>query len=186
MYENEQKLREDGDDSTPLRITGAPSPDWSDPGLQEETLMRGAEHQVAQKLSWRDLFDEHHANLAVVAEMLLRCRFSPEKILTKALAALEVSPREETFKHALRAVVETTIAHNRETADSSLKDESPGPVKCGFPGSSQIGKLPWAERAVYLLHGVLRYSCRETALLLGMSNANIDQLYKFAAKRIAY
>jgi hypothetical protein len=148
--------------------------------------MRGAELQVAQKTSWRELFDEHHANLAVVAEMLLRCRLSPEKILTKALAALEVSPFEENFVHALRAVVETTIAHNREITDSSLKDESPGPVKYGFPGSSQIGRLPWAERAVYLLHGVLRYSCHETALLLGMSNANIDQLYRFAAKRIAY
>ena len=186
MYENERELREDSDDSIPLRITDAPSPRSPDPGLQDETLMRGTEHQVTQKRTWRELFDEHHANLAVVAEMLLRCRFSPEKILTKALAALEVSPCEETFGHALRAVVETTIAHNRETADSSLKDESPGPVKYGFPGSSQIGKLPWAERAVYLLHGVLRYSCHETALLLGMSNVNINQLYKFAAKRIAY
>jgi hypothetical protein len=44
--------------------------------------------------------------------------------------------------------------------------------------------LPWPERAVYFLREALRYSRRDTALLLGMSDANIDQLYLFAQKRI--
>jgi DNA-directed RNA polymerase specialized sigma24 family protein len=51
-------------------------------------------------------------------------------------------------------------------------------------GEAQV--LPWPERAVYFLRRVLHYSCQETALLLGMSHAQIDQFYKFAAKRIAY
>ncbi len=50
----------------------------------------------------------------------------------------------------------------------------------------QIATLPWAERAVYFLHGVLHYSCQETALLLGLSDIQIDQLYTFAAKRIVF
>ncbi|WP_433968548.1 hypothetical protein [Tunturiibacter gelidiferens] len=59
-------------------------------------------------------------------------------------------------------------------------------MKAGFPGSSQIGVLQWPERAVYFLCGLLRYSYQETTLLLGMSDANVDQLYKFAAKRKTY
>jgi hypothetical protein len=44
------------------------------------------------------------------------------------------------------------------------------------------GTLTWPERALYLLREALGY----TALLLGMSDANIDQLHKFAEKRIRY
>jgi len=36
------------------------------------------------------------------------------------------------------------------------------------------------------LRGVLHYSCGETGLLLDLSVVQIDQLYKFAAKRIGY
>jgi len=49
-----------------------------------------------------------------------------------------------------------------------------------------VGMLPWPERAVYLLREMLRYSRRDTALLLGMSDANVDQLQKFAKRRIRY
>lgn len=150
--------------------------------------MTRAELQTDQGDIWRTIFEEHHADLAIAAEMLLRCHLSPERILNKALTALEHSTCDETFGkvNAIRAVVEAAVAHNRETANLPINAETPGPVKRGFPGSSQIGILPWAERAVYFLRGVLRYSCEETAHLLGMSDANIDQLYKFAAKRIAY
>jgi hypothetical protein len=44
----------------------------------------------------------------------------------------------------------------------------------------------WPERAVYFLREALRYSRRDTALLLGMSDANIDQLYLFGQKRVRY
>jgi hypothetical protein len=46
------------------------------------------------------------------------------------------------------------------------------------------GTLPWPERAVYFLRGILHYSCEETGLLLNLSDVKIDQLYKFAAKSI--
>ena len=64
--------------------------------------------------------------------------------------------------------------------------ETLDPRKQRFPLIPHIGMLPWPERAVLFLRGVLRYSCQDTALLLGMSDANIDQLYKFAKKRIRY
>src|ERR1700761_8850705 len=100
--------------------------------------MECAELQANQAETWRTLFDQNHADLTIAAEMLLRCDLSPETIIKEALAALEASPYEDdSHDHAIRAVVEAAIAHNRHTSNSSIKAEAPGPVKRGFPGSSQ-------------------------------------------------
>jgi hypothetical protein len=135
---------------------------------------------------WRTFFDDNHADLVIVAEMLLRCDLSPETILRKALSGLENSSCEVTFGQAIHAVIDTAIEYNRETAVSPFQVMTPPPVKLRIPGMSQITMLPWAERAVYFLRGVLHYSCEETGLLLDLSEVQIDQLYKFAAKRIGY
>ena len=44
--------------------------------------------------------------------------------------------------------------------------------------------LPWAERVTYFLREVLHYSRRDCALLLGISDANVDELNRFARKRM--
>jgi len=149
--------------------------------------MTSAELQIGQEEMWRTFFDENHDRLKITAEMILRCQVSPETVLNKALRTLEDLPWEESIgqAHAFRAVAEIAVAYNHETARSPLP-EKPDPVQSGFPGTSQIRMLPWPERAVYFLCGVLHYSYQETALLLGMSEANISQLYKFAAKRVRY
>ena len=150
--------------------------------------MTRAQHQVSQEAIWPTLFEEHRATLIAVAEMLLNCPVSPEHILDKAMAALEGSPVRENFApvSAIRAVVKATVAHNCGAADSRTEAESQDPAKHRSFESSPGSALPWPERAVYFLRGVLRYSRRDTALLLGMSDASIDQLYEFAEKRIRY
>jgi hypothetical protein len=147
--------------------------------------MTNAELHTDQEEMWRTLFDDNHTDLAIVAEMLLCCRLSPERVLRKALMGLEGSACEETFQEAIEAVVKAAVEYNHETANS-LQATTPTPAKLRVPGISQIAMLPWPERAVYFLRGILRYSCQETARLLGMNDAQIDQLHKIAAKRIAY
>jgi Sigma-70, region 4. len=139
-----------------------------------------------QEEMWRTFFDDNHTDLVIAAEMLLCCHLSPETIFRKALTGLESSSREVTFGEAIRTVIETAIEYNRETANPPLQAKTPSPAKLRVPGISQIATLPWPERAVYFLRGVLRYSCQETALLLNLSDVQIEQLYKFAAKRIGY
>ncbi len=46
--------------------------------------MTNAELHTEQEEMWRALFDENHTDLAIVAEILLRRRLSPESILRKA------------------------------------------------------------------------------------------------------
>jgi hypothetical protein len=148
--------------------------------------MTTTELSTEQEEMWRTFFDDNHADLVIVAEMLLRCHLSPERILRKALSGLESSSCEVTFGQAIHAVIDTVIEYNRETANSPLRAETPLPVKLRVPGISQIATLPWPERAVYFLRGILHYSCEETGLLLNLSDVQVDQLYKFAAKRIGY
>ena len=143
------------------------------------------ELSTEQEERWRTFFDDNHADLVIVAEMLLRCHLSSEKVLRKALSGLESSPCEVTFGQAIHAVIDTAIEYNRKTANSPLQAETP-PGKLRVPEMSQITTLPWPERAVYFLRGILHYSCEETGLLLNLSDVQIDQLYKFAAKRIGY
>jgi hypothetical protein len=148
--------------------------------------MTATELSTEQEEVWRTFFDDNHADLVLVAETLLRYPLSPERILRKALSNLEGSPCEVTFGHAIRAVIDTAIEYNQETANSLLQATAPPPAKLRVPGMLQIAMLPWPERAVYFLRGVLHYSCEETGLLLDLNDVQIDQLYKFAAKRIGY
>jgi DNA-directed RNA polymerase specialized sigma24 family protein len=148
--------------------------------------MATTEISTEQEKMWRTFFDDNHADLHVVAETLLRCHVSPERVLRKALSVLETSRCEVTFEQAIHAVIDAAIEHNRETANSPLQAKTPLHVRLRVPGMSQIAMLPWPERAVYFLRGILHYSCEEIGLLLSLSEVQIDQLYKFAAKRIGY
>ena len=141
------------------------------------------ELSTEQEEMWRIFFDDNHADLVIVAEMLVCCHLSPERILRKALSGLESSSCEVTFGQAIRAVIDTAIEDNRTTANAPLQAEGRPPVKLRVPGISQIATLPWPERAVYFLRGILHYSCEETSLLLNLSDVQINQLYKFAAMR---
>jgi hypothetical protein len=148
--------------------------------------MTATEFSTEQEEMWRTLFDDNHADLVLVAETLLRCPLSPERVLRKALSNLEGSPYEVTFGQAIHAVVDRAIEYNREKANSPLQATAAPPVKLRVSGMLQIAMLPWPERAVYFLRGVLHYSCEETGLLLDLNEVQIDQLYKFAAKRFGY
>ena len=148
------------------------------------TQQKGQSNQT-----WGTLFEEQHATLIAVTEMLFGRRASPEQILEEALVALEGSPLHRDFGEisAIRAVVKASISSHRKTAGSAIKAEaSDDALKYGFPGIPPIGMLPWPERAVYFLREALRYSRRDIALLLRMSDASVDQLYVFAERRLCY
>lgn len=151
--------------------------------------MTRTQHKEKSNQTWGTLFEEQHATLTAVAKILWAGRVSPEQILEEALAALEGFPLHRDFGEisAIRAVVKASLSHHRRTHDSAVKAEaSDDAPKYRLPGMPPIGMLPWPERAVYFLLETLRYSRRDTALLLGMSDASVDQLHIFAERRIRY
>jgi hypothetical protein len=96
-----------------------------------------AELSTEQQEMWRTFFDDNHADLALVAETLLRYPMSPERVLRKALSNLEGSSCEMTFGQAIHAVIDTAIEYNRETGNSPLQATTPLPVKLRVPGMLQ-------------------------------------------------
>jgi len=118
--------------------------------------------------------------------MLLYRRESPEQILRTALTELEGRPFDEFFGcvSALRAVVKAAIAHNYTLIDAETAFSPSVSVNDGDLVAPLLEALPWPERSVYFLSALLHYSRRDTALLLGISDANVDQLISFAEKRI--
>jgi hypothetical protein len=139
-----------------------------------------------QEDRWRTLFQEQRTALAVTAEMLSYRKVPTKQILSNALTELEGHPFHEGFAStfALRAAVKAALALNTEATDSPIEMTLPDLVENGRLGGISIGSLPWPERAVFFLRKVLGYSRRDTALLLGMTDANVDQLYNIAEKRI--
>lgn len=142
--------------------------------------------EISQGSMWRALFNEHHSELLEVAEILLYRNGSPEAILQAALAELDGKPFDKAFGRATatRAVVKAAIAHNYTDIDSWIVTASSGTIDELHPGVLPLETLPWAERATYFLRDVLHYSRRDCALLLEISVANVDELNRFARKRM--
>jgi hypothetical protein len=146
--------------------------------------MTRAQHQAKPSGTWAALFNEQRATLTAVVEMLLPSRVAPGQVLEQALTSLEGSPLRDTFGQicAIRAVVKAAIAYKLKGANCESEAEATFTTNHQFPRIQHVGMLPWPERAVYFLREVLRFSRRDTALLLGMSDANIAQLHKFAGR----
>ena len=142
--------------------------------------------EINQGRMWSALFEEHHSELIEVAEILLYRNGSPEAILQTALAELDGTPFDKAFAKAsaTRAVVKAAIAHNYTGIDSWLVTAPSGTINDLLSGLRPLEALPWAERATYFLRDVLRYSRRDSALLLGISDVNVDELNRFAKKRM--
>ena len=133
---------------------------------------------------WSALFEEHHSALMEAAEILLYRNGSPEAILQTALAELNGTPFDKASGNvaATRAVVKAAVAHNYSGIDSWLVTASSGTIDDKLSGIRPLEALPWAERVTYFLRDVLHFSRRDCALLLGISDVNVDELNRFAKK----
>jgi DNA-directed RNA polymerase specialized sigma24 family protein len=134
---------------------------------------------------WSRFFSEQHSVLAFAARTLLR-QGHAEPVLSQALAMLQGSTPSENYWHAfaMRTVVKAAISRNLESRLSDKVVDISSYESREDLEALQMAGLPWAERAVYFLRKILRYSRRDTALLMRMSDANVDQLLMFAEKRI--
>jgi hypothetical protein len=139
-----------------------------------------------QRDLWRVLFREERPALAETAELLSHGEVSTEQILVEAYLALEETPFRKVFaqRTAIRQVVKVTLAHSLP-APRSRSETRPCPLIDGNIEASKTRILPWLERVAYVLHKVLCYSRRDSALLIGISDANLVQLVSIAERRIA-
>jgi len=124
---------------------------------------------------------------AVTAEMLSPLHGATEQILDDALSAIEGTPFCEQFaqRSATRAVVKAALGNSSGEQHAFGKPRQKPSVPDGQSEIWLVEDLPWAERAAFYLRNILCYSRRDSALLLGVSDAHLDQLTSFAERRIA-
>ena len=136
---------------------------------------------------WRDLFEKEHAILEEAAFMVLYRQEDPKEILHSAINQLKSRPFHEVFGPvcALREVIKAAIARNADPFEQNLEQRAFA-LQRRHSGPLPLEALPWAERAVYFLREVQHYALRDTALLLGMSDGEVDQLKKSARRRMGY
>ena len=137
---------------------------------------------------WRDLFEKQYATLEEAALMVLYRQEDPKEILRSAINQLKSRPFHAVFGPvcALREVIKTAIARNDDSSVPDFEQQAGIALHRRHSGPLPLEALPWAERAVYFLHEVQHYARRDTALLLGMSDREVEQLKKSAKKRMGY
>lgn len=137
---------------------------------------------------WRDLFEREHAILEEAAFMVLYRQEDPQEILYSAINQLKNRLFHEVFGPvcALREVIKAAIARNEEYFEQDFEQRAGIALLRRHSGPLPLEALPWAERAVYFLHEVQHYARRDTALLLGMNDGEVDQLKRSARRRMGY
>jgi len=137
---------------------------------------------------WRDLFEKEHAILEEAAFIVLYRQEDPKEILFSAINQLKNRPFHEVFGPvcALREVIKAAIARNEDYFEQDSEQRAGFAPHWRHSGPLPLEALPWAERVVYFLHEVQHYARRDAALLLGMSDGEVDQLKKSARRRMGY
>lgn len=88
-------------------------------------------------------------------------------------------PDEFKLRFLSRTLVQNVIYHLRECN----RERGTSPVSTEDPSASATG-IPAQERLVYFMRDILEYCTRDTSLLIGMTDAQVEKLLSFARKRI--
>jgi len=138
--------------------------------------------------SWRDLFENRHATLVEAAHLLLCQHQDPEVILRIAFNRLKNRTFHEFFGRvsAVREVIKVALERNDEFSEEEFRQPADLTPEWWPAGPLPLDALPWAERAVYYLREILHYARRDTALLLGVSDGEVDGLLTSARQRIGH
>jgi len=137
---------------------------------------------------WKNLFERQRATLEEAAFMVLCRQEDPKETLCSAFNQLKNRPFHDVFGPvcAVREVIKAAIARNEDCFEQEFEHNAGIALPRRQSGPLPLEALPWAERAVYFLHEVQHYARCDTALLLGMSDGEVDQLNKSARKQMGY
>ena len=132
------------------------------------------------------LFAPQYNRFRLAATVLLSCEKCAEAVLTEALGKAELAYIAAGFEFAftMRTVAGSAIAHAQKCPESSSSHSA----SLSTPGSNPVAvviRLPWPERTAFFLREVLNYSKRDSSLLMGMNDSNVEQMVDMAHKRLA-
>ena len=144
-------------------------------GNQPEPRSRIGYRELVES-QWRDLFTLRSEALSSVARILTEGPCSPSVVLFNAESKIKDRDITEGFRYryAIRAVVlAALVIPSLEQCPDGFELFDGGPADL-VTFECRMAALPRAERCVVFLRDVLGYTKRETGLLLGMADSQVD------------
>jgi len=129
---------------------------------------------------WEEAVALYREQLRFYLDYLIRCQCD-HKILAKVEAEVRERsvPNEFKLSFLTRTLVRNVIQHLRECTEER---ESSSRHAQGSPNTP--ANLTVQERMVYFMRDILEYSTRDTSLLIGITDTQVEKLLSFARRRI--
>lgn len=143
-------------------------------------MMSNTKLQSQDEIGWDAALALYGEQLRFYLDYLLECACC-DCLLAKVEATVKDSFVPDGFKQRfmVRALVKLVIEHTREHthASEAIHDNSADLAISPRPPDA-------AERLVYFMRDILEYSTRETSLLIGTTDAQVEKLLTLARKQI--
>jgi hypothetical protein len=139
-----------------------------------------AKCHAQERLDWDEAMGLFRAQLSFYLEYLIEGECGND-ILAKVEADVKNQsvPDEFKLRYIERVLARHVIQHMRGHAHEAQGADAGAHDSLAFPGTA-----PPMERLVYFLRDILEYSTRDTSLLMGITDAQVEKLLSAARKRI--
>ena len=133
-----------------------------------------------EQRSWDDALTLYQAQLRFYLDYLIECDCK-ENVLAMIEEEVREQPVPDEFKHRflVRVLVRHVIQHIRDC--KRVPDNQSSNVSASAESSKN---LPPLERLVYFLRDMQEYAKRDAALLIGITDIQVDKLLSTARARI--
>ena len=128
--------------------------------------------------SWDEALSLYRGQLEFYLDYLVPCECDHQILANVEAEVRERSVADEfKLRFLMRTLVRSVIEHLRACIHQREASHSPA------QGDSAT-EIPAQERLIYFMRDILEYCTRDTSLLIGMTDAQVEKLLSFARKRI--
>jgi len=146
---------------------------------QSTTKTQAVKSSSTARDDWDGAFALHREQLNFYLDYLIRCKCDHQTLAKSETEARERDvPDAFKLRFLTRSLVRNVIQHMRECTETER------PSGCADDGPETMTIIPAQERLVYFMRDILEYSTRDTSLLIGIADAQVEKLLLLARKRI--
>jgi DNA-directed RNA polymerase specialized sigma24 family protein len=141
---------------------------------------RAAKSISNESADWEEALAHYRGQLQFYVDYLLQGQCGDEILTTVEEEVRERTvPDEFKSRFLVRALVRSVIQHLRQCAQ-------PSEALCNLAPeyANSVATLRAQERLVYFMRDILEYSTRDSSLLMGITDAQVEKLLALARKRI--
>jgi hypothetical protein len=133
-----------------------------------------------ERTEWDSTLALYRDQLRFYLDCLVQCECSYQILANVEVDVRDCSvPDDFKFRFLVRTLVQKVIEHLRGCTHQRESSQRPARDP---PNSA--ADVPAQERLVYFMRDILEYSTRDTSLLIGITDAQVEDLLSFARRRI--